>query len=298
MSLLRPVLYSRPVNALLRAAAWPFRDAIPPSWQFPVNGVVHIDLPGAGAVRLRVNPTSFQGKQFYWHGISGFEPAVHRVFRELVSASSGFLDIGANLGLYSLLARAYRPGIRVFAFEPLPAAYSFLQQNLALNGMADIDAFPVALSDENGSATFHAPFNSKFAYLKAHLGGTGSLDAAASAVNRHAVTVPTARLDDFLAGYEGSPVDLIKLDTEGTEDRVMEGAMQTLETHRPMILCEVLQGRIEAQLDAKLTTLDYAAYALTAQGPRPVTDLRTGRMDTNDYLFCPSERAGDIAQLQ
>ncbi|MDA0874727.1 MAG: FkbM family methyltransferase, partial [Bacteroidetes bacterium] len=248
-------------------------------------------------IRLAVNPTSYQGKQFYWEGLDGFEPGVHRVFKALVSRSTTFLDIGANLGLYSVLARAYNPDARVLSFEPLPAAYAFLQQNLALNGLTDIDTFPLAVSDVTGSATFHAPFNPKFAYLRSHLGGTGSLDEKASTENREAITVPTARLDDILKSGRTGPISLIKLDTEGTEDRVIQGAKETIRSHRPLILCEVLHGRIEAALDQLLDELDYAVFAVGTDGLIPIDSLERDRLEGNDYLFCPAEKTGELGNL-
>ena len=291
MSLIRPLLYSRPVNGVLRAIAKPFRQQIPSSWHFPVNGVITIALTEGQRIRLAVNPTSFQGKQFFWEGMQGFEPAVHRVFKQLVSSASCFLDIGSNLGLYALLAKTYQPDIRVLAFEPLPAAYSFLQQNLVLNGMDDVQAFPIALSDESGTATFHAPFNPKFGYLKAHLGGTGSLDPDASSVNRNVVNVPTARLDDLLMTDNDNAVDLIKLDTEGTEHMVLDGATSTIRRLQPAILSEVLPGRIEASLDQRLKELDYRAFAIMESGIVAVSSLLNDRRPVNDYLFLPASTA-------
>jgi len=289
MSLARRLFYSRPVNATLRRVIGPLRHRVPEGWRFPVHGVIRIPLEKAAPLRLRVNPTSYQGKQFFWEGAKGFEPSVHTVFRILVTRSRGFLDVGANLGLYSLLARAYNPDVHIMAFEPLPDAHAFLLQNLALNNVSGCTALPLALSNETGTATFHAPFNAKFDYLKAHLGGTGSLDAAASNVNKRAVSVTTQRLDTLMASHQSQPIDLIKLDTEGTEDRVLRGAEDTIQKHRPFLLCEVLPGRTERALDIWMERMNYVAFGLTSQGIMPVRSLHNDRLDGNDYLFCPSE---------
>lgn len=296
MSLLRPILYSRPVNALMRTLVSPVKGQIPEKWHFPVNGVVRVRLEDDLSIRLRVNPTSFQGKQFFWYGMKGFEPAVHRVLRRLMAETYVFMDIGANLGLYSLLAGTYQSSCRILSFEPLPAAYSLLLRNLALNRMKDVDTFPVALSDKNGSATFHGPFNPKFGYVSAHLGGTGSLDPGANQTNRQAFTVPTARLDDLLTSYDGPPVDLIKMDTEGTEHHVLDGGLETIRNQRPLILCEVLPNRIEAELDLRLKKLEYRAIALLPGGLKPINSLEFGRASVNDYLLCPAERSEEVVE--
>jgi len=64
-------------------------------------------------------------------------------------ASEVFLDIGANQGLYSLIAKKNKAFTSIYAFEPNPKTYRYLEQNIARNGGKHVSAFPVGLSDKS-----------------------------------------------------------------------------------------------------------------------------------------------------
>ncbi len=84
--------------------ATPFKKITPASLQFPVSGTIRVKIPGTASLRLTVNPTCYLGKVLFWKGVAGFESGMHRVFKDLVTRADTFLDIGANIGFYSLLA--------------------------------------------------------------------------------------------------------------------------------------------------------------------------------------------------
>jgi FkbM family methyltransferase len=121
------------------------------------------------------------------------------------------VDVGANVGSYSLLAAA-ECGARVLAFEPVPATYDWLQQNIAVNQLQqNIAAFNMALGAMEGTATM-----------------TSTLDAQnhiTSQPGQHTISVPVQRLDDRL---QGEVPALIKIDVEGAEDQVLAGAVKTI----------------------------------------------------------------------
>ena len=74
------------------------------------------------------------------------------------------------------------------------------------------------------------------------------------------------RLDTVMHAHGGSRVDLVKLDTEGTEPAVLAGARELLARDEPFIVCEVLHGLTEAGLHAALEPLGYRWFAITAAG--------------------------------
>jgi len=114
------------------------------------------------------------------------------------------LDIGANVGLISLLAAKRVGGTgRVYAFEPVPEIFVRLQENIALNGFNNIEPVPLALSSQRGMATISIAHD-----------GASSLFCR---VSNEFVEVPTERLDDFVEREGIERVDAIKLDViEGT----------------------------------------------------------------------------------
>jgi len=299
MSVLRKVFYSDGGNRIARVVAAPFKKIIPVSLQFPVSGTIRVKIAGAASLRLTVNPTCYLGKVLFWKGVAGFESGMHRVFKDLVTRTETFLDIGANIGFYSLLAYRYNPQIRIISFEPLPAAFKYLILNRAQNGAGTIDAHPLALSNESKSATFFFSLNPKFLFVQDQLTSTGSLDRTQADRTRFLkqISIEQMSLDRFCEEIPLEGIDLIKLDTEATEHLVLDGAASTIQKHRPIILCEVLPGRIENEIQSRVEAMDYLAFNITDLGLKQITDLSHETGSTNDHLFCPREKLDTIQHL-
>jgi len=130
-------------------------------------------------------------------------------------------DIGAHAGFYSLLAaRRVGPGGHVYAFEPLPVNIANLRRHVALNNLSNVDVFPVAVSDRSGTGEM-SPGDDSYS---AHLARGGG------------ITVEAVALDDLsMAGLVAEP-NLIKIDAEGAELAVLQGARGLLRRARPIVL--------------------------------------------------------------
>ena len=135
-------------------------------------------------------------------------------------------DIGANVGAYSLVAAKCGRGVeRVYSFEPGFANYAQLCRNVLLNGCdGRIVPMPIALSDSTGLAEFHISSLNTGAAAQTLQPNGGS-----EAVDGHAVhTVMTWRLDELIDSLQLPAPNLIKVDVDGAEVRVLEGAFMTL----------------------------------------------------------------------
>jgi FkbM family methyltransferase len=154
-----------------------------------------------------------------------------------------FLDIGANVGLFSMLAsRWVGPQGRVFSFEPSAREFARLQEHVTLNDLRNVTAIRKAVADARPwlnlrVAQFpHAGHNTtadRFAY-----------DAVA--VNR-IERVQGITLDEFVLDTRISRVDLVKVDVEGGESSVMDGAKHVLETYRPAWIVEISESALANQ---------------------------------------------------
>lgn len=167
-----------------------------------------------------------------------YDDAKIRFFIALMDEGSVFLDIGANVGFYTVtLARvAQQKHGKVFAFEPLPSNFQRLHENIRLNRLDDtVHLIPVGLSSSFGSATITLRED----FL--HGGETGN--AAILIEDGADEKFPTRQIQletlDGLTGVEIGRVDLIKVDVEGHEDQVLKGARNTIERQRPIIIIEV-----------------------------------------------------------
>lgn len=182
-----------------------------------------------------------------------------RLIAGRVRARDTFVDIGANLGLYSLLAR--RQGGDAVLFEPEPAHGRFLERNAALFGRV----FGVALSDSEGSADFYVGRDSK-AGVSSLVGPGGPL--AGDSIYSAVVTVPVRRFDDVAGelGVDPATIRLVKVDVEGNELRTVTGMRGFLASGpRPLLWCEV-RGDSERGQDSYrqvvelLRPLDYEPF--------------------------------------
>ena len=145
----------------------------------------------------------------------GFKAAIH--------PGSTVLDIGANIGTYSLLFGQWAgPGGQVFAFEPAPESFAALRQHIALNGMKKV-IFPVrqAISDRVGTLPFFA----------ASTHGTNRLISETEALSSPSQQIETQTIDVFCARHGLKP-DVIKIDIEGFELAALRGAEKTLQARR------------------------------------------------------------------
>jgi FkbM family methyltransferase len=147
---------------------------------------------------------------------------------DLISPGSRVIDVGANIGIYALPWAASKADVTVHCFEPSPAVRNRLARNVALNRLtARIRMHAEALSDHAGTATLYGSDDMSSLNQGVYTG----------AGPRVPTDVPLARLDDIL-GVEGPPVSLIKIDVQGHELEVLQGAEAVISHHRPALILE------------------------------------------------------------
>lgn len=195
--------------------------------------------------RIRSGPlegkrwTLFAGSRF----IRGtFEPEKTEALMKLFKPGEVFYDIGANAGYFSVLAseKLGEEG-RIFAFEPSPVTFAYLEVNLRINNCKNVTAFPLALGDCEGQVCMDISSGR----------GTHKVSSSGSHQAR------ALALDKFIA--QGNPVpDLVKIDVEGYELSVLAGAMHTLETHHPNLVVAVHSPVLEAGVRKVITELGYS----------------------------------------
>ena len=154
-----------------------------------------------------------------------YEPHLTAVFERYCTPGMTVVDVGANLGYYSLLAsKLVGPSGRVVALEPNSENCRLLLSSLRLDGITNVELLPVACDRATG-----------WAYYSTHVGSNGGLIDGSDLLAHPGVVVPTFRLDDIVEG----PVGFLKMDVEGAEGRVVAGATRLIERDRPIITTEL-----------------------------------------------------------
>ncbi|MEO5564487.1 MAG: FkbM family methyltransferase [Chitinophagaceae bacterium] len=161
-----------------------------------------------------------------------------------------FVDIGANVGSYTVLAGAH-VGANVVCVEPVPQTFQHLKNNIAINQISDhVTAHNLALGNEKGELSFTT--------------GLDTMNHVATATETNTIKVPVDILDSILS-KEKEPV-LLKIDVEGFETDVLNGASSTLKKNNLKAIIIELNGSgakygyDEAKLHEKLLAEGYSPY--------------------------------------
>jgi len=217
------------------------RCATPPLWNRAVSRLVAAYTLPRGQTRLRRATSSWLVGQLpcgawtrvsgvvdaEWHFLCGIgkEDITADYIKPLLHAGSTFVDVGANVGYFTLLASTL--GARVVAYEPTPSVFDRLKENVALNGFERADLVNAAVMDKPGT-------------LSLHLSGDDPEANSLFGDDPNSVRVPAISLDDDLAARGIDHVDLLKIDAEGAEPYVLDGATRLLTSpHPPAIIMEV-----------------------------------------------------------
>jgi FkbM family methyltransferase len=258
--------------------------------EIPPAGVFNFGLEGGEAIKLATNQTCWVTKYIFYQGIPSFEYSA--IFTDLIKRVNVFFDIGANIGYYSFIAAKLNPSIRVHAFEPAGGPLHYLRKNVTLNNAANIiSVYDIALSDSNGELTFFEQRNPKYPYLEHNLGGMSGEIPDRGKDKFKPYQVGTMTLDHFTAEMDIRGIDLMKIDTEGTEDKILSKASATIERDRPIIICETLFNKIEDKLEGIMKDHDYLFFNFV-DGKLKETDTirRLADNGIRDCFFVPPEK--------
>jgi FkbM family methyltransferase len=182
-------------------------------------------LPGHFKKRSFKNLMDFQWNDL---GKKNFE-AEFLFLEKLLKPESVFFDVGANIGQFIAISSKYIPQNQIYAFEPNPLVFKRLTRLFKR-----VHVHRVALSNSNGNATLNIPSESGKS-----LDTRGSLLEFGHQVTGMTFKVPTKTIDTFIAENRVSRIDLIKIDVEGFEKAVLEGAVNALEKYKPVIIAEI-----------------------------------------------------------
>jgi FkbM family methyltransferase len=227
---------------------------------------------------------------------NGFEETEVRFVQRLLRPGMTVLDIGAHHGLYTLLtAKRVGKGGRVIAFEPSPRECRRLAKHVRVNRCRNVEVEACAVGDQSGEAELFV--------VDGFRDWGNSLRPPAVPEPTRLVRVPVRKLDDVLAEHGIEHVDFIKLDAEGGELAVLEGAKRLLQSApRPAILAEVEDVRTRPwgyparEIMQLLARWNYRWFALSEMGSLYPASPDAESYDSN-YVALPDERAEEFQRL-
>ena len=172
----------------------------------------------------------------------------YNLLRQIIHPGETILDVGANIGAFTVpLGQAVGPSGRVLAFEPQRLVFQMLCANVMINNLTNVEAIPAAAGDTGGSVNMPVPdYGSE--------GNFGGISISSRAENREWTRM--VAIDSF----ELSACHLIKVDVEGFEKNVLDGAVETIKKFRPAIYLENDRKDKSPDLIKTLMEMDYRLY--------------------------------------
>jgi FkbM family methyltransferase len=231
---------------------------------FPADEYTVHEVPGVGRFYVddpeeRIKKTIVEGRPWEEH--------VEAILEKYVRPGSVAIDVGAHIGTHTMtMARCAGPSGRVYAFEPVKKIYRELVRNLALNGIANVIPLRYALG--NGS-----PRLMEMKPITPH-------EEGGTSVGRGGDAVELRSLDSF--GFEG--VSLIKIDVEGYELPVLDGAEETIRRNRPVLIVEILGGfDYDTAPEPARNQIDVTRFQIAGMG------YTVEHVKSHDYLALPKD---------
>jgi len=256
-----------------------------------------------GIIKVNYNDSTFKMKcynkrgftienRLFWLGSGNnnlWEKQSNTLWSTLAKNSEVVFDIGANTGYYSLLAKANNPRSKVFGFEPVEHIFKWYKSNCDLNQF-DVKCYNLALSDRVGQQYIYrsnTPQNIYSASLDYQFAKSHSKRAV------EPVAIETITLKNFIKTNNVNRIDLMKVDVEGYELKVLEGMGKYLALYKPSMIIEVLTAELAEELTTVLIPLNYLFYNLN-KGERPTLSHKITVSGEYNYLFCQKNVAKTI----
>lgn len=290
------IIYQKQLNYVFRNINFVLNSLLKTTFKLPPSGIFSLKTD-SGNIKIATNQTSYVSQLLFWNGYKKFE--FSEIFEKLIKDSKCFLDIGSNIGYYSLLATKSNPNIQAFAFEPALGPKFYLNKNISINKFENnIKAIDLALSNNIGDIDFYEVENVKYKYLKHNLAGEGNAGTKTTSRDFVKNRVKTTTLDEFVNSNNINEIDLIKIDTEGTEIDILYSGKEVIKNHQPIIICETLFNTIEEQLDDFFKGLEYQFYNHTSKGLEKVSTIKREKDDgIRNCFFVPKSKSDLISKF-
>ena len=258
---------------------------------FPVPHSLYQHLYFKDVFKVKFNNHQFLIEHFgfqieneiFWSGLTnGWEKISMQLWIELCKDADTVIDIGANTGVYSLVAKTINPNAAVYGFEPVKRVMEKFQKNCALNHF-DITCMEYAASNFDGEAVI-------FDSIAEHVYSVTVNKNTAPNTETIETKIKTKKLSTFINENKITKIDLIKIDVETHEPEVLQGMEEYLEKFQPTLLIEILNDEIGENVQSLIKSIDYLYFNIDEVGTPKKVDMIEKSAYYN-YLICKKEVA-------
>lgn len=240
---------------------------------------------------MLLTPTEHIQQQLFWYGY--YEKELGNLVKKVVRPNDVFIDIGANIGYFSILSATISPSVRVISFEPVKDLFKKMKENFSINDCKNIEAINAAAGEINerrelfisnadnlGMSSFHQPENYSGRKEK----------------------VEVVSIDNWFKTSGLSKIDLVKLDIEGSELAALKGMKGVLEKQKPVLLVEInpetlsLFGLKPHDIFNYLKQLNFDGFLISDNGiPEYLNSIEINQ--TVNILFVHNDKKNEYPKL-
>ena len=243
---------------------------------------------------LNIDPLDFRDAPFTILLEGAYEPILSEILLSISKDAKVFVDVGANVGFYSIAVALVSPTCSVHAFEPNPGLWNKLGQNLDLNQVEPrVRLHKYGLDTKTGELDFFIPAET----------GTGGGSLRNLHPEEGSPEVKTVKVMPFSEVPNKPEPDLVKIDVEGNEKAVVESMLTSISANHPSIIIELLRkwmapfGNHPMDVATVLLKLGYHMFAISNLGLTEVSFIDESTDETNFLFVHPSrEKHLTIAQ--
>jgi FkbM family methyltransferase len=247
---------------------------------------------GLGEVTGIVGDTTFvmvrpdrceNAKDLYWgggHRTRAEDVLALEVVARLALDADAFLDIGSYTGLFTLATTAVSPQLRVHAFDIVPGVVATLETNLERNGVSDrVEVHQEGVGTPG--TTMRVPVAEGGSALPSFYSSRMHFDDG--------ISIEFRSLDSMIGSMPADARVVMKIDVEGTEDRIFRDGQDFLERFRPDMLCEVLHGVADGEvLQELLASREFSTYLVREHDLRLAARIQPDER-FRDWLITPKD---------
>jgi len=241
-------------------------------------------------------------RMVYWLGIEAYEKEELEMWTKLCKDSKSIVEMGGNIGYFTVFGAKSQLNKNYEVYEPLPYNFSILKKNLELNSLEHVAIKNVAvISDERKTVKFHVPKE-----LSDYQAATGGFIEGAEIMDSvEVLKVISVECINCIEAIKGK--DLIKMDVEGAEFEILNGAKEEIVKSKPIILLELLNKtyNLRSFIYELMETSNYFCF-VKSKANKKLVELNSilinsinlpEEFGTRDLILCPQEKLAYMKNL-
>lgn len=287
LKLLQKVLRTSTKLPIIDRLAWKVAPTVRKFFGRRYNGEQILTEYDEG-IKMWVSLSNYIESNIFWQGVEEEDRGQVKLLKEILKPDHVFFDIGANIGVITMIAANHLADGAVHSFEPSDHHLEKLHRNLEVNDFQNVRVNPFALSDENATYELYLPDEKEDEIRNT---GRASVNEMEDDEEFKEEEIETRVLDSYVEDESVNQLDVMKIDVEGEELNVLRGGSDTIDRFQPDVFMELNRIHIDRAGDRPEDVLNfwddhgYSVYRIGYDGEAiPVNQVE--KLDEHQNLYC------------